>query len=201
MRDNEKNIPKIKIENSSLFPKPKLNAKMSASEHMVFSLQSLVRNEYFNMIDGNWASELLETLKNVSAMTKNEVVSRKERIYRFHSISGAKLPCVLPSNIRQEDMYQLRIAKSKGGIHGVLSENVFYIIFLDPLHNVYPDKRFGGLRKIDPIRLCCIDNQEELIQQLQNDNNLLKKENAEYLELLDKATKPSIQTGLGTDLK
>ena len=38
----------------------------------------------------------------------------------------------------------------------------FYVIWFDPLHNMYPDDRFGGLRKVKSPSTCCKDRDEEI---------------------------------------
>ena len=74
----------------------------------------------------------------------------------------AKCPSPLPAGVDLKDCYQIRISASKGGIHGVFHENTFYVIWFDPLHNMYPDDRFGGLRKVKAPSTCCKDRDDEL---------------------------------------
>ncbi len=78
-------------------------------------------------------------------------------------------------------MWQIRISKSKGGIHGVFCDNVFYVIWFDPQHNLYPDENHGGLKRIKPPSTCCKDR-EEIIIQLKNENEKLRNEIDELLE-------------------
>lgn len=76
----------------------------------------------------------------------------------------ASAPCKVPESVSLENMWKIRISKSKGGIHGIFVDNVFYVIWFDPHHNLYPDKNHGGLRKVTPPSTCCKDRDKELKQ-------------------------------------
>ena len=153
-----------------------------------FSFEAFETTEYFNL-DGtciNWTSELFNMLKEVSSIKKEELLngSYANSKYRVHSHENAIPPSKMPDGVELKDCYQIRISKSKGGIHGVFNENIFYVIWLDPLHNMYPDERYGGLRKVKPGSTCCKDR-EELIEELQECNSKLKEENKIYQELFE----------------
>lgn len=64
---------------------------------------------------------------------------------------------------------------SKGGVHGAVSDNIFYIIWFDPHHNLYPDKNHGGLKRIIPPSTCCKDRDCE-IEHLKNELKIAKRE-------------------------
>ena len=133
---------------------------------LIFSFEPLERTEYFNL-DGtcnNWASDLFEMLKQVSQVNVKDLISNKFPTYRVHDHENAKPPSELPVDVALKDCYQIRISQSKGGIHGVFVDNIFYVIWLDPLHNLYPDDRFGGLRKIKPPSTCCREREEEIVE-------------------------------------
>ena len=114
-------------------------------------------------------------LKNISGISKRDLLSGQYRTYRVHTHENAKPPCSLPSGVKLRDFYQMRISKSKGGIHGVFSENVFYVMWMDPLHNMYPDDRYGGLRTIHPPTTCCMER-DAIINELKKENQSLKEE-------------------------
>lgn len=42
-----------------------------------------------------------------------------------------------------EKAFEVRISKTAGRIHGIVWDKVFYVIWLDPAHNLYPDARNG----------------------------------------------------------
>ena len=159
---------------------------LPAPDSGTFSFAALERTEYFNL-DGtcqNWASDLFEMLKNVSGVPKRDLLNGKYRTYRVHDHQKASPPNELPEGVALKDCYQIRISTSKGGIHGVFNENVSYVIWLDPLHNMYPDKRFGGLRTVKPPSTCCKDRDFELeelskkVKQLEEDCDFWEKEAA-----------------------
>lgn len=167
-------IPKPLSPSTSNINKPRFNPSI---DKVVFSFESLEKTEYFNLdcTCESWSSDLLEMLKNVSAISKKALLSGQYRTYRIHSHAGANPPSKLPEGVALKDFYQIRIGTSKGGIHGVFFDNIFYVIWLDPLHNMYPDTRFGGLRKIKPPKTCCMDRDERIID-LQSENQKLKEE-------------------------
>lgn len=147
---------------------------------IAFSFEALEWNEYFNL-DGtcvNWAFELIEMLKQVSAINKEDLLSGaySKSTYRVHDHAKASPPSKLPEGVELKDCYQIRISKSKGGIHGVFYDNIFFVIWLDPLHNMYPADNYGGLRKVKTGSTCCKDR-DEIIGQLQNENTELRAEN------------------------
>lgn len=110
-------------------------------------------------------------MKSVSEIPQIDLMRNAYSTYRVHQHADAKPPCKVPIGIELKDFYQIRISTSKGGIHGVFYEDVFYIVWLDPLHNMYPNDRFGGLRKISPLSTCCKDRDEEI--------TLLKQKNVD----------------------
>lgn len=102
----------------------------------------------------------------------------------MHSHENATPPSKVPDGVELKDCYQIRISKSKGGIHGVFNGNIFYVIWLDPLHNMYPDDKYGGLRKIKPGSTCCKDR-DKIIEQLRENIDKLKEENKIYQEMFE----------------
>ena len=161
-------------------PLAKSNSKIVApkipptSDKIVFSFESIDRNEYFNLdaTCENWSNDLFNTMKTVSNIDIKDIYagkySTKGSTLRIHQHGNASAPCKIPQNLSLEDLWQIRISSSKGGVHGRFVENVFYVIWLDPHHNLYPNDNFGGLKKITPPKTCCKDR-EELIEQLMNE--------------------------------
>ena len=146
-------------------------------DNVVFSFASLERTPYFNLdcTCENWSSDLFSMLKNISETSKRDLLSGRYRTYRVHTHENAKPPSPLPDGVALKDCYQLRISTSKGGVHGVFVDNIFYIIWVDPLHNMYPDSRFGGLRTVKPPTTCCMDR-DTRIDDLLQENQRLKEE-------------------------
>ena len=166
------------------------SVSVGREEKLLFSFAAVDKNEYFNL-DGtcqNWASDLFDTMRVASNIKVSEIFagrySGKNSTLRIHSHKDMTPPCKLPYNIDLEEMWQIRISASKGGIHGVFYENVFFIIWFDPHHNLYPDPNHGGLKKIIPPSTCCKDRDNE-IESLKEENKKLSKEILAYEELLN----------------
>jgi hypothetical protein len=168
-------------------PKPVLNSVPSKivkptleadhDDKVIFSFAALERTEYFNLdcTCEKWSSDLFDMLKSISETSKKDLMSGKYRTYRVHNHEKAKPPSPLPRGVELKDFYQLRISTSKGGIHGVFVNNIFYIIWVDPLHNMYPDDRFGGLRTIKPPATCCMDRDSQISGLLEENRRLNEK--------------------------
>jgi len=173
---------------SEVRPIPEAKSFHTTNDGIVFSFEALEKTEYFNL-DGtcqNWASDMLKMCKDISKLTVKQLTSGTHRTYRFHSHEGANCPSPLPDGVELKDIYQMRISTSKGGIHGVLRENCFYVIWLDPLHNMYPDDRFGGLRRVKEASSCCKDRDDEILrlqeelQKAQNETKVWQELAQEY---------------------
>ena len=151
-------------------------------EKIVFSFELLEFNEYFN-IDctcSNWSFDLMNMLRSISAVSRKMFktdASFRNGTYRIHDLRNAVLPTAFPVSMSLKEVEQIRLGGSKGGIHGFLVDNVFYVVWLDPLHNAYPNERYGGLKKIQPPTTCCGWRDEELIS--------LEEENRVYRDMFD----------------
>ena len=181
-------IPKANKLKSPLIPGA--NTLHVTNDGIVFSFEALESTEYFNL-DGtcqNWASDMLDMCREASKLTVTQLRSGSYKTFRFHSHEGAKCPSPLPDGVELKDIYQMRISTSKGGIHGVLRENCFYVIWLDPLHNMYPDDRYGGLRKIRAVSTCCKDRDEEILR-LQEELKKAQKDADEWREMAEEFAK------------
>lgn len=184
---NGRRIPKAKKQNTESSVIPRQGEFKVHDNGLKFSFEALEKTEYFSL-DGtcpNWSADLFEMLKDVSGHTLTDMVSGEyKRKYRVHNHEKASPPSKLPEGVELKDCYQIRISTSKGGIHGVFNENVFYVIWLDPLHNMYPDDRFGGLRKTKQASTCCKDRDEEIMH-LKEELEKAKKEAKELEELIN----------------
>lgn len=163
-------IPKQQKKEKNRITPTNIDYVKDENENVLFSFEILERNEYFNL-DGtcvNWSSDLFETMKKVSQIPMKDIraglYSGKQTPLRIHCHENAKPPCKVPDNISLEELWQIRISLSKGGIHGMFVRNIFYIIWLDPQHNLYPDKNHGGLTKIKPLSNCCKERDEKIAE-------------------------------------
>ena len=155
----------IKLYNRLPAPNPPIT-----SSNVVFSFESLEQNEYFNLDSTceNWSKDLFDIMKTVSTIDVTDIksgkFSRPGSPLRRHRHEFAKAPCPLPNNVLLENMWQIRISRRKGGIHGRFVNNIFYVIWFDPHHNLYPDDHFGGLRTVRPPQTCCKERDQEIYE-------------------------------------
>ena len=191
----------------SKIPQPSTNLKSKivppkisqTSSKVVFSFEALDKNEYFNLdaTCENWSNDLFDTMKTVSNIDIKDIYSgrysSKGSTLRIHQHGNASAPCKIPKTLSLEDMWQIRISSSKGGVHGRFVENVFYVVWFDPHHNLYPNDNFGGLKKITPPQTCCKERDEE-IERLQAELSQLREDLAFWEECAKEAeTKLSLE--------
>lgn len=171
-------IPKPKkTQAQDTIKKPPFLPSDSSEKKVTFSFLALEKTKYFNLdvTCPNWPSELFDMLKNASNFSVKDLIGDKLKTYRVHNHEKASPPDKLPVGVALKDCYQIRISKSKGGIHGVFYEDVFYVIWFDPLHNMYPDDRYGGSRVVSPPTTCCMDR-DAIIDELQKKITQLKED-------------------------
>lgn len=98
------------------------------------------------------------------------------------------------------DSFELRVAKGYGRIHGFIFDNTFYIVWLDPAHNLFPGRDDKGrdrktklpsevaqVKSFSPEE---VNRIKELNITLSEENQRLRQENAELMQLLDRETDP-----------
>ena len=110
-----------------------------------------MENEYFNLggtaedgtVGGKWFWHLLECLKSVSNKTIAEL---KNSVHDLHPVDWSKTNVKCPSD-NQAEYWQFRINKSRGRIIGMLIDNVFYIVWLDPHHNLTDSEGYEKAKK------------------------------------------------------
>lgn len=164
------NIPKQKKASNNLVKPTNLKTDIKNAK-ILFSFSSIEKNEYFDLdiTCQNWASDLFKTMKTVSNITKGEIDAGKYSGHgsplRIHDHSDAKPPCKLPEGVELNEFFQIRISSSKGGVHGIFVDNIFYVFWFDPLHNMYPDKKYGGLKVVTPPKTCCKDMEDTIKKQ------------------------------------
>lgn len=184
-------LPQASIQNSNMPKTLPFNGKAVSEKSFSFSFACFDRtHELFNLggnsaddtVSGKWFLELLDCLKNVSNMTAAEL---KASMHDLHPIDWSKTNTSAPPNSEQCEYWQFRINKSKGRIIGFLIEGVFYIVWLDPHHNLTNSEGYGGIvRYYKPQSL--YETQDARIKELEKRNSYLEKENSAYEELLGK---------------
>lgn len=121
------------------------------------------------IVSSAWFLELLDCLKEINNKTFAELKGGK---FDLHPVSWNTANTPPPNMSEQLDFWQFRINKAKGRVVGFILDSVFYIVWLDPHHNLTDSEGYGGVREYTtPL------SEYEL---LRNENKLLK----EQVELL-----------------
>lgn len=146
--------------------------------HKLFNLgDDSVRS---GVVSGKWFIDLLDCLKDVSKMTVNEM---KTSMHDLHPVDWDKANTSMPSESHQCEYWQFRINKSKGRVIGVMTGGVFYVVWLDPHHNLTNSEGYGTENWYKPA-LSLYETQEMTITQLQKENERLIEELKAAEELL-----------------
>lgn len=94
--------------------------------------------------DGEYLHKLADRLKHYSSMKmRAQLISSKSKSTRFHPIQWDETTecngfSCLNDQLRSLDGYEIEVEKELyGRIHGFILDNVFFIVWLDPDHNLY----------------------------------------------------------------
>lgn len=158
--------------------------KQRTQEELTFSFRFFERkHSLFNLggIEDNWFIDLFIFLENISKLRWIEVTTTHKSIYDPHDYSGkcnADINDILKAhfkeNFNQFDCFQIRLSKGKGRVHGFLVGNVYYIIWLDPNHNMYDSDGYPKAQKTPQL--------QSEYERLQSENTKLIKEVKEINE-------------------
>ncbi len=195
------NIPAVHIDES---PKPTLpfDGNAVTEKHFSFSFSSFDRNhKLFNLGDdkeqdkvmnGHWFIDLLDCFKDASKKTITEL---KNSNHDLHPIDWSKTNANAPSCSEQLEYWQFRIDKSSGRIIGFKIDSVFYVVWLDPHHNLTDSDHYEGAKshkagkstfEIQELTIKDLKNKLEQAQKELNETNILLAKADEYsYELLE----------------
>lgn len=88
----------------------------------------------------------LERLKSVSTMTRMEMIKQNGKSLRCHTVNFKDVKVsedtfgILGEDV-DEDAYQFSITSNEHGrVCGYFVGNIFFIVWLDPAHELYPGK-------------------------------------------------------------
>ncbi|MBC6480664.1 MAG: hypothetical protein GDA56_25765 [Hormoscilla sp. GM7CHS1pb] len=93
--------------------------------------------------DVRYLEVLLRRLRDLSKLTVQEIVNNRSKSRRCHPIDWQDTTEPNGFGLPNEDKvvvtaYQFQIsANEHGRVHGFFRDNVFYIVWLDPDHNLY----------------------------------------------------------------
>ncbi|QLY79171.1 hypothetical protein [Clostridium intestinale] len=192
---SKKYVPDIPKESPKLIPlSPEeiKNLQGRNNEKIIFSFNFLdIDHKLFNLgsmekrkvgICSEWFVTLFDGLKEISNLTPNDLKSSKQH-YGYHRHDWDELPAKFNFDkefLEQIDGVQFRISSSKGRVHGFMVGNTFYVVWLDPYHNLYPDERYGGTKYYEKPETC--------FEKISNELARLKKDYEDLHSLLDKET-------------
>lgn len=191
--------PQVPPKRQKTLPIPQEELEMlekRKNENLIFSFKFLELDHKAFNLGGTcvrWVNDLFRLFKELSQITRDDLVIGLKDHYRSHLHNWEKLDYKydLPDEfLKQVECRQVRISSSKGGIHGFIIGNTFYVVWLDPHHNLYPDERYGGRKIFEPPETCCGYRDEEL-KRLKEELEKCKKELKEYEALLDEKTRPA----------
>lgn len=94
--------------------------------------------------DARYWESLMRRLRDLSKLNVDEIINNRSKSIRSHPIDWQDTTepngFGIPEEAQLVDTpYQFQIsANEHGRVHGFFKENVFYIVWLDPDHNLYP---------------------------------------------------------------
>lgn len=138
-KDVSKILQTLRAENKSEDKKIKISFQFFDRENKLFNLGE---------IENGWFIDLIDTLKLLTSITKKQLFGEYKDKFKPHPYDEEeKLNCKDEMLINpQYESWQLRLDKSHGRFHGFFVENTYYIRFLDRWHNMYNDKKYGGIK-------------------------------------------------------
>lgn len=173
--------------------------KIDKSAKLLFSYRLLeLDHEYYSLagLCDKGVQHWVKLLKSMSDIEANRLLAGEfaHGTLRFHQHrrdGKHEWPHILEARTDlADDFCQLRFGKSNGGIHGVLIDNVFYIIWFDPRHLYYHDAKFGPKTKLSSPGDCCIER-DSIIEKLNAELATCRKELESYKELVERETSPT----------
>lgn len=142
-------IPNVSSKNITL----PFNGNIVTEKSFSFSFACFDRKHYlFNLgdntqdgvVSGKWFLDLMDCLKSASNMTITEL---KTSMHNLHPINWNQSNTKAPLESKQREYWQFRINKSKGRVIGFLIDGIFYVVWLDPHHNLTDSNGYGGIVK------------------------------------------------------
>jgi hypothetical protein len=116
-------------------------------DNIVFSFKylDLDSNPKFSLAGcgESYLEKLLLRLRDVSSITYDEFISSRSPALRSHRINWEDTSepegfTSVNAYLREQPAFQFAISSNEyGRVHGFLLGNVFYIVWLDPNHNLY----------------------------------------------------------------
>lgn len=158
------------------------------SPNTIFSFEFFDRTEEcFNLggarsVCDSWFVSLLETIKELSGMSWSDASQKTHYSIHQHEWDKVNFKYKLfdDETLEQLDCYQFGLSAGKGRVHGFKIDNVFYVYWLDPNHNMYDVEGYPSYMayKFKPLP-SCMEVMDQKLLELQKDNENLRRENKE----------------------
>jgi len=140
---------KIRKQELSLETSGSIHKSKKLPEGLVtFSFRHYTASEKFCLPPADrlptYVPQLLDRLKHVGAMKVTEFRSEKSRSLRahqhdWHNTSESEGFAHLGEQLRSCEPWQFCLsANEHGRVHGLLIDSVFYVVWIDPNHALYP---------------------------------------------------------------
>ena len=113
-------------------------------KHKLFNLGGTAKDK---TVGGAWFIKLLDCLKDVSGKTMQEL---KRNPYQLHPVEWDTANAKRPESDSQCKYWQFRLDKSSGRVIGIIIDRVFYVVWLDPHHNLTDSDGYGGIKHYAP---------------------------------------------------
>lgn len=136
-----------KLEQKSEHIKP---SSIEGDDKISFNFRRLrSKEEKFKYYDNDsqYFLKLLDRLRSICNLTPIELKTSRSPALRCHPINFADNRCTEDSfGLNSQDIddngWQFEISQNEHGrIHGFFLENVFYVVWLDPNHELYPGEK------------------------------------------------------------
>jgi hypothetical protein len=122
-------------------------AVVPPDDYVRFSFKhlDLVGNPKFSLTHcgHGYLEKFLCRLRDICMFTISEFRENKSPSLRAHKITWGETSerygfTSLNSQLKQKEAWQFEISKVEHGrVHGIIIDNVFYVVWIDPAHNLY----------------------------------------------------------------
>lgn len=140
--------------------------------HKLFNLGDDTQSD--NVVSGSWFISLMDCLKDVS---NHDICELKTSIHDLHRIDWDRTNVNPPSyagNNEDLEYWQFRLDKSHGRVIGIKIDSLFYIVWLDPHHNLTDSPHYAKA-KVHRAGMSMYEKQELEIQRLKAENDEYRK--------------------------
>lgn len=122
-------------------------ASIPRDESLKFSFKhlDLLSNEKFSikLCKEGYFDKFLNRLKDICGVSVSDFRTNRSRSLRSHPITWEETTeangfMCLNSQLRQSEAWQFEITSNEHGrVHGILIDDIFYVVWIDPCHKLY----------------------------------------------------------------